>query len=256
MINIAFGFMANMKFSILPSEDDVAWRGYGPLFRILAEFPQLRADLFYRNNNYNLLLPEDMEVWFAELEQLKSQHTEDVLLAIGLDMEAPLVLEVQGYAKDGTQQFREFARRLAATDGVRFTLMGDYLREHPPKREVFIRHTTWHGYGHGFWGPDGSQKLISLCEAAERDILDCEDLLGDGAENPKFRGDLERAWEHLMAALVTDAHFTDRWVQKSKGDSYPMRYPVARVILGALDNALAARQQARDLKRALWLSKQ
>jgi hypothetical protein len=199
---------------------------------------------FYQNNNYHIFeKSEDMEKWFLELEGLIKNSKDDLVVPIGLDMETILVLEKRGHITDGSECFKRFLGRLEEIQGVQFSFLGDFLRAHPPEDDIFVKHSYWM-YGNGCWLPDGSQKLISVSDSAEKMILECEALIDSGLDCSGLKDEIETAWEFLLASHVTDAKFTDRW-------DYPFPYPAPKVILKAYDNALAAEDLARKIKKNL-----
>ena len=217
---------------------------YHPVYAICPENTRVMVPLAHNRCAVLVLREKDMDDWFNELKAISASRKDDVFMCATLDMEMPLAIKVQGYAENGIERFQRFIEKWTQMQGIEFTFIGDYLEKHPPKQEAYLKHSYWHWYGDGWCKSDGAEKLVSICSSAERNILDCENLISAGYNAPEVRFELEQAWEHLLFALNSEAYFTDNLSGKNDG----IKYPLARVNIDAYDNALKANELSKQIK--------
>jgi len=98
---------------------------------------------------------------------------------------------------DGTESvFDEFVSGLAAVPEVRFTTIGQYIKRHPPRREVLLEDFL------------GNTKIETFTEGDARPLWDLtrqvrEKLLAAEQAHPASSG-IEQAWEHLLLSHNSD----------------------------------------------------
>jgi len=202
----------------------------------------------YANINYDLFRTKDTETYFAELETANAQSPQGAYSAIGLDLETLLVLEVKGVTSDPLGAFESFLVRLSSLPYVEFAFTDDVLRLLPPRQELFVRPSYWGHFGGAY--PDGVQKILALCDAAERDLIMCEDLLALIGEHPDTDGaaaEIEQAWDHLLIGENSEVRFTDPPTDENSHTFYPTE----NLVLETYDHAIHAYEAARRLKRRL-----
>ena|GEM_PF-3300765 len=206
--------------------------------------------LCYSNPNYDLFRPEQMEAFFSQLEQLRLERKEDGYVSIGLDFETLLVLEVKGICPDGAQVFADFLERLRSAENIRHEFSDTILEIIPPKQETFVRQNYWGYYGGAY--PDGAQRILSLCDTAERDLLMCENLLGlmdSKADSVKMGEEIEVIWQYLLEAENSEVRFTN----PSLDEKAHVFYPKEHVVVETLEHAIKAFESARKLKQRLFV---
>lgn len=204
--------------------------------------------MLYSNPNYDLFKPDETEQWFAEFAALHTERRSDAYVSIGLDFETLLVLEVKGAVKEPARAVEVFFSRLVSLPYVRHTFADEVLRSMPPEQEAFARPSYWAHFGGAY--PDGVQKILALCDAAERDLLMGEDLLALVGERPDTAGlkrEMEQAWDHLLIGENSEVRFTD---PSSDAGAHTF-YPTESLILETYDHAIRAHEMARNIKQRL-----
>ena len=227
------------------------WRELDPYRPMLVKCPMgARVPaIVWENNNYELLLPEQTEAFFTLLDDLHRQRREDGCVAIEMDFEAILILEVKGMIEDATAVMEAFLDRLTRLDYVSHAFSGEMLRLMPPTQEVFLRPAYWGHFGGAY--PDGVQQILSLCDRAEHDLLMCEDLLGllgDTPEAAAARKTFEDAWDDLLVAQNSEVRFTDPPTDTAAHTFYPTE----QLILKTYEHAIRAHETAAALKQRLF----
>lgn len=227
------------------------WRDFDPYRPINIKCPMGAriGSLIDTECNYDLFRPERSETFFEKLQHLHTTREEDAVVCIGLDFETLPVLEVKEVAPDAERLVRDFLDRLTGLEYIRHVFTEEVLDRMPPVQEVFVRQAFWAHFGGA--SPDGVQKILSLCDTAERDLLMCENLLPllpDSAEAEGLSQAVEEAWDHLLVGENSEVRFTD--VRSDLGAS--TFYPNESLVLETYDHAVRAYETARDLKHRLF----
>lgn len=202
----------------------------------------------YANVNYDLFRPGQNEAFFSQLDGLNNSAKDDACVSIGLDFETLPVLEVKGICQDAVQVMKEFLDKLGRLPFVTHAFAGEILERLPPRQEAFVRQAYWGHFGGAY--PDGAQRILSLCGAAERDLLMCADLLaltGDTPENSARAKKIEAAWEYLLMAQNSEVWFTD---PPTDANSHVF-YPKEGLVMETIEQAMKALNTAREIKAAL-----
>lgn len=252
-LDIGWVFMhwEDLKGSLPGGQFHPDWRALDPYRPINVNCPmgvQIPAVL-YMNPNYDLFKSEEVEKFFDQLATLHTQRQEDAYLTVGLDLETVLVLEVKGIAQDAASVVDAFFERLIGLPYVNHVFSDEVVRAMPPTQETFARPSYWGHFGGAY--PDGMQKVLSLCDTAERDLLMCENilaLLGDHADAAELSAQVENAWDHLLIGENSEVRFTD---PDSGPDSHTF-YPNAALVLETYAHSIQAYEAARALKQRLF----
>jgi alpha-amylase/alpha-mannosidase (GH57 family) len=129
------------------------------------------------------------------VERFAAEHPEALLL-FKRDAETIFIDSLNSGFAGSEEVFEEFARRLAALPGVRFTTVGEYLRAHPPagavRLEEFLGNTRIETFTEG--------EAASLWELTVR-VRD--KLLAAERRDPGSPA-VKEAWEHLCLSHNSD----------------------------------------------------
>jgi len=120
----------------------------------------------------------------------------DALLLFKRDAET-IFIDAFNSGFDGTEAvFEEFVSGLAAVPAVRFTTIGQFIRRHPPKREVdledFLGNTRIETFTEG-----DARPLWDLTRRVREKLLLAEQARPGSPE-------VEKAWEHLLLSHNSD----------------------------------------------------
>jgi peptidoglycan/xylan/chitin deacetylase (PgdA/CDA1 family) len=145
----------------------------------------------------------------------------------------PLIEGVKGQI----ERFHRFLTQLEAIEGVKPTLLEDYLRGRSPVKEYSLRPAFgWYKSFQEWLG--GSEKVGSMIDEARLEIKVAEYavLLAEkvGLETSRARETIGEAWERLMSAEISVGR---------RACAHPLG-EVSRVIL-SMEDAVAAKETAR-----------
>ncbi|OGV69833.1 MAG: hypothetical protein A3K19_28940 [Lentisphaerae bacterium RIFOXYB12_FULL_65_16] len=212
--------------------------------------------------NYDILLEEGAGPWALSYETLLATLREraasgnDGLFLIAMDFECLAVLECEQWRDKKRKPFSRLLDDLSALPGAQFEFVDEYLTRHPPEATVCLR--EYPPFDSKSW-ESGCKKLDTTCRQAEALIVEIEDWLAACPElaTPAVAARLDTLWERLLLSLQSEPRMTgygfqwDRTDNRNQCRDHCLIYPPDEMVLEAINDALAAWEGARALKRQL-----
>ncbi len=145
--------IAEADFRFAFTDENVLWKSLKEPYdrqKLYRPYKAENLSLFFRDRELADLLSfeykklpaaEAVTDFLLRLEDRRKTSPEDSICVVVLDGENPW----EGYPENGVPFLREFFARLLKADGITPIFPGEYLKNHPPTRELTLVPGTWLG---------------------------------------------------------------------------------------------------------------